>query len=145
VDAQQLEADNLGLRGIMNDRDDKYLMLVNGRVMNDHTHYGAITERDLVLLRDIHHIDIIRGSGSALYGPGAIAMVINIVTDNAETFQGSEVSVRAGAIEEFQATEFRHGQKFKDGDGGLYLYGGIGRYRGADALDAPRSLPSIFP
>ena len=139
------EADNLGLRGILNDRDDKYLLLVNGRVMNDHTHYGAVSERDLVMLRDIHHIDVVRGPGSALYGPGAVAMVINIITDNAETFQGTEVSTRAGAIEEFQTVEFRHGQKFKDGDGGIYLYAGSGNYTGANGVHAPQITAIDFP
>jgi hypothetical protein len=68
------EADNLGLRGIINDRDDKYLLLVNGRVMNERTHYGVVSERDLVMLRDIHHIDVVRGPGSALYGPIVVGM-----------------------------------------------------------------------
>jgi outer membrane cobalamin receptor len=95
------EADNMGLRGIMTDRDDKYLLLVNGRVMNERTHYGVVSERDLVLLKDIHHIDIVRGPGSALYGPGAVSMVINIVTHNAATFEGTEVTSRLGAVEEF--------------------------------------------
>jgi hypothetical protein len=34
--------------------------------MNERTHAGAPVERDIVLLRDIHHIDIVRGPGSAL-------------------------------------------------------------------------------
>ncbi len=131
------EADNMGLRGIMTDRDDKYLLLVNGRVMNERTHYGVISERDLVLLKDIHHIDVVRGPGSALYGPGAVSMVINIVTHNSETFQGTEVTNRIGSVEEFYSTEIRHGWKFKDGDGGFFGYAGIGEYRGADKYDAP--------
>lgn len=139
------EADHLGLRGIMNDRDDKYLILVNGRIMNERTHYGAISERDLVMLTDIHHIDIVRGPGSALYGPGAISMVINIITDNAETFEGTEFTTRLGAIEEFYSGEFKHGQKFDNGDGGLFLYGGIGHYVGADQHDAPQIFPWDFP
>jgi iron complex outermembrane receptor protein len=93
------ESDHLGLRGIKNEN--KYLLLVNGRVINERTHIGAITERDLVLLRDIHHIDVVRGPGSALYGPGAVSMVINIITYTANTFQGTEVTGRLGAIEEF--------------------------------------------
>lgn len=140
------EVDNLGLRGIMSDKEDKYLLLVNGRVMNERVHIGAITERDLTNLRDIHHIDIIRGPGSAMYGPGAVAMVINIITHNAETFQGTEITTRAGAVEEFYSTEIRHGRKFEDGDGGLFLYGGITKYLGADQYDAPyvigKDLPS---
>ncbi len=131
------EADNMGLRGIMTDRDDKYLLLVNGRVMNERTHYGVISERDLPLLQDIHHIDVVRGPGSALYGPGAVSMVINIVTHNAETFQGTDVTTRAGTGEEFYTTEIRHGHKFPDGEGGVFVYAGIGKYRGADNDAAP--------
>lgn len=88
------EYNHAGLRDIIFDRDLKYLLLVNGRVMNEHTHYGALSERDLPTMRDIHHIDVIRGPGSSLYGPGAISMVINIVTENAMSFQGSEVTGR---------------------------------------------------
>ncbi|MBN2019466.1 MAG: TonB-dependent receptor [Sedimentisphaerales bacterium] len=138
------EADHLGLRGIINDRDDKYLLLVNGRVMNDRTHYGALSERDLVLLKDIHHIDIVRGPGSSLYGPGAVSMVINIITHNAQTFEGTDVTTRLGAVEEFYSAEIRHGQKFDD-DGGLFIYTGIGNYRGADKHDAPQVYAVDFP
>lgn len=139
------EADNMGLRGILTDKDDKYLLLVNGRVMNERTHYGVISERDLVLLKDIHHIDIIRGSGSALYGPGAVSMVINIVTHTAQTFEGTDVTFRSGAVEEFYSTEIRHGRRFADGDGGLFTYVGIGKYNGADKYDAPQIFGFDFP
>ncbi|MBN2209845.1 MAG: TonB-dependent receptor plug domain-containing protein [Sedimentisphaerales bacterium] len=127
---------NMGLRGLLSDRDDKYLLLVNGRVMNERTHFGVLMERDLPMLNDIHHIDVVRGPGSAMYGPGALAMVINIITDTAETFQGNQVDLRLGAIDEFYAWEFKHGKKFDDG-GGLFLYGGLTKPVGADSDDAP--------
>ena len=139
------EPDNMGLRGIMSDRDDKYLLLVNGRVMNERTHYGVVSEKDLSMMRDIHHIDVIRGPGSALYGPGAVSMVINIVTHNSETFEGTEVTSRAGAVEEFYSTEIKHGRRFYDDDGGLFFYAGIGRYHGASENDAPVILGGDFP
>ncbi len=139
------EADHLGLRGIINDRDDKYLLLVNGRVMNERTHYGVISERDLVMLQDIHHIDVIRGPGSALYGPGAVSMVISITTYNADTFQGTEITGRAGAIEEFYSGEYKHGSRFKDDDGGVFYYFGVGKYPGADQDDAPQVFGFDFP
>ena len=60
------EPQHLGLRGSISDRDDKYLLLVNGRVMNERLHYGAIAERDLPLLQDIQRIEVIRGPGSVL-------------------------------------------------------------------------------
>jgi iron complex outermembrane receptor protein len=132
------ESDHMGLRGIINDRDDKYLLLVNGTVMNDTTHYGALSERDLPLLGDIHHIDVVRGPGSALYGPGAVSMVINIITYNIGTFQGTEFTSRLGAVDEFYTGEFKHGQKFDDNDGGLFIYAGIGDSRGANKQNSPQ-------
>jgi len=139
------EADVMGVRGIINDRDDKYLLLVNGRNMNQRTHFGALSEQDLVLLNDIHHIDIVRGPGSALYGPGAVSMVINIVTYNANTFKGTETTGRVGAIEEFYSGEVKHGQAFDDNDGGLFAYAGVANYNGASKYDAPQIYPYSFP
>lgn len=139
------EADVMGLRGIISDRNDKYLLLVNGRVMNERTHFGAVTEQDLVMLSDVHHIDVIRGPGSALYGPGAVSMVINIVTHSSDTFQGTEVLGRMGVVEEFYSAEVKHGRKFKDDDGGLFVYTGIGNYVGASKYDAPQIFPFTFP
>lgn len=142
---QHWEADVMGMRGIISDRDDKYLLLVNGRNMNQRTHFGALSEQDLVLLSDIHHIDIVRGPGSAMYGPGAVSMVINIVTYNADTFQGTETSARLGAIEEFYSGEVKHGQKFDDNDGGVFVYAGAAQYNGASMFDAPQFYPYSFP
>ncbi len=130
------DARHLGLRGIISNVDDKYLLLVNGRVMNEHTSFGVMSERDLPMLRDIHQIDVVRGPGSALYGPGALSMVINITTDNANTFKGFEVSQRVGAIEEFYTTEFKYGKQLESG-AGLFLYGGISEYPGASLGNAP--------
>ncbi|MBN1766670.1 MAG: TonB-dependent receptor plug domain-containing protein [Sedimentisphaerales bacterium] len=124
----------LGIRGISTGVN--YLLLVNGRIMNARTQGGAISERDFPMLNDIHHIDIIRGPGSAIYGPGAMSMVINIITENANTFTGTEVLTRVGAIEEFYSFEVKHGTKFDD-DKGLYMYFGIDKYLGSDDEDSP--------
>src|SRR4030042_2773884 len=115
------ENDQLGLRGIISDRNDKFLLLVNGRSMRDNTHAGIVTELDQMLLGDIHHIDVVRGPGSALYGPGAVSMVINIITYNSDTFQGTQVTSRLGAIEEFYSGELKHGPKFDPNDGGIFV------------------------
>lgn len=69
---------HVGVRGIIRDRDEKYLLLVYGRIRNEKNHYGAFTERDLVTLGNIDYIDVIRGPGSAIYGPGEIAAVVNV-------------------------------------------------------------------
>jgi len=137
------EFQHAGLRGIIADRDPKYLLLVNGRMMNEIAHQGALSERDLPMLTDIHHVEVIRGPGSAMYGPGAISMVINIITESAKTFEGTEVTGRLGGIEEFYSGEFKYGKKFKD-DSGIFLYGGTNEYLGADAEDAPYVSGRLF-
>lgn len=131
------EFEHIGLRGIIGDVDDKYLLLVNGKLMNERYYYGAMAERDLPMLSDIHHIDVVRGPGSALYGPGAMGMVINIVTESALTFEGLETTNRMGMIEEFYSSELKYGHRFSD-DHGVYLYGGVSKYPGADGHDASR-------
>ncbi|MBN1844978.1 MAG: TonB-dependent receptor plug domain-containing protein [Sedimentisphaerales bacterium] len=131
------EYEHMGVRGIMSDRDDKYLLLVNGRLMNDRFFYGAMAERDLPMLGDIHHVDIIRGPGSALYGPGAIGMVINIITESGQTFQGVEATARLGSLEEFYSGEIKIGHRFTD-DRDVFLYAGMSEYPGADGDLASR-------
>jgi hypothetical protein len=131
------ELGHMGLRGIISDREDKYLLLVNGRVMNDKTHFGAAAERDIVLLDDIHHIDVIRGPGSSVVGPGAVSMVISIYTDTALTFQGSKVQARGGVIDQFSSLEFKHGRQWENAEGGVFVYGGLGTRQGANQFDAP--------
>ena len=126
---------HLGARGIMSDRDDKYLLLVNGRTLNERTVVGAISERDLTTLGDIKKIDIIRGAGSATYGVGAVAMVISIETFSGKDFQGSETITKLGIEEDFLSQEVRYGQS--NNNSSLFLYAGITEYRSADAEDAP--------
>ena len=53
-------------------------------------------------------------------------MVINIVTYTAGTFQGTEVTAQMGAVYEFYSAEVKHGQKFEDDDGGIFVYTGVG-------------------
>ena len=140
------EPSHMGLRGIIGDREDKYLLLVNGHDMNEHTHFGALSEKDLVMLDDIHRIEVVRGPGSAILGPGAVSMVINIITLNAQTFQGTEATVKGGAIENFTSLEMKHTEKLTDSLG-LFLYGGISDYDGANQQFSPevqgRTTPTI--
>jgi outer membrane receptor for ferrienterochelin and colicin len=139
------EQRHLGMRGIISDREDKYLLLVNDRIMNDKTHYGAASERELPELDDIDHIDVVRGPGSNIYGPGAVSMVIAIYTDTSETFTGTKAEARGGAVESFTSLELKHGMKWKDHEGGIFLYGGVGSVDGADGFDGPLVLGTSDP
>jgi outer membrane receptor protein involved in Fe transport len=76
-----------GIRGIIADRNLKFLLLVNGRNMNQKGHSGATAELGNWDLSDIAQVEVIRGPGSVTYGPGAILGVINITTKDAQTGQ----------------------------------------------------------
>lgn len=84
----------LGLRGSITNRNYKYLLLINNRLMNNKGHYGAKSELEHWALDDIQKIEIIRGPGSVTYGPGAVAGVISITTHHANTAEGEAVSAR---------------------------------------------------
>ncbi len=111
--------------------------------MNEHTSLGVISERYLSMLTDIKTIDVIRGPGSSTYGPGAIAGVINITTFNGTDFDGQQAYVRAGAIEEFYAAEYKLGTQFDSG-GAFFLYYGVDKYRGASGDDAEMQFSLDF-
>ena len=125
-------ATHLGIRGIISDREDKYLYQVNGRTMNNRMLTGADNERSIPLLGDIHKINVVRGSASATHGAGAIAGLINVEAYTGLTFQGADVKVRQGVVDEFTAVEARLGHKLSD-DSGLFLYYGIADQPGADS------------
>lgn len=106
------------------------LVLINGRPFRDSA-YGGLNE---TMFRDfpIHHIEqieVVRGSGSVLYGSNAFTGVINIVTkkkqDNALTVRGRYGSYNTGQAE----TEFG----WNNGDAAI---SGAVRYRASDGWTA---------
>jgi len=136
-------SDLLGIRGIINVPEDKYLLLVNGHLMNLRSTEGVVTERDLPMLADVHHVNVVRGPGSVVYGPGAVSGVIDIVTYNGLTFEGTDVRIRQGFVERFSSFEIRHGHRIDDEEG-LFLYYGLDDYTGADQDDAPYIFSKSF-
>jgi len=134
---------SLGVRGVIGDHNDKILLLVNGRVMNHRLRAGAFSERDLPMLGDIDHIEVVRGPGSVIYGPGAVAGVINIITFNGLSFSGVDVTLRQGGVERFSSLEMRYGQSFQNGSGFFINYG-LCDYGGADDDDSPYVLGKTF-
>ncbi len=124
--------DHFGMRGIISDREDKYLLRVNGQVMNQRMYVGADAERYLPLLGDLRKVSVVYGPGSATYGAGALAGVINLETYNGLTFQGADAQFRQGFLNEMSIGEVRFGHSFSK-DSGLFLYYGVADRRGADS------------
>jgi iron complex outermembrane receptor protein len=56
------------------------LVMINGRPVFNYSHGGTLWETLPVSFEDIDRIEVVRGPSSALYGPNALAGVINIIT-----------------------------------------------------------------
>lgn len=75
---------------------------------------------------DIDYIEVVRGPGSALYGPNAANGVVNMITKSPFSSQGTSLSLAFGERSVFQ-TSVRHAQKLSSSVGvkisGLYFRG----------------------
>ena len=135
----------LGNRSIMGDKDLKYVLTVNNRVMNHRTQAGVVSERNMMLLNDVQSIEVVRGPGSAIHGLGAISMVINITTKKGSSILGAHTRVQAHAGQERYSVEFERGSQFgTNQQGSVYLYGGISDVPGASNDNAPFIFPRTF-
>ncbi len=81
-----------GFRGLAPDNNSKVLLLINGQNMNTEFFFGP---PDAILnspdMEYIERIEVIRGPGSVTLGQGALLGVINIITKDAGSVDGSSV------------------------------------------------------
>ena len=83
----------LGVRGNITSRNHRFLLLVDGRAMNNKSFAGASPEMEMWDLGDIERIEVVSGPGSVTYGPGAVAGVISITTRRPDSTDGTTASV----------------------------------------------------
>lgn len=107
----------LGVRGFRRpgDYDTRILLLVDGHRTNENVGDSPLFGTQFLLDVDlIDRIEIIRGPGSSLYGSNALLAVINVVTKDAGTLNGLEVS---GAVGSFDTEKGRvsYGTRFDNG------------------------------
>ncbi len=141
----KLDGNQIGIGGIISDRNNKILLTLNGKVINiKGRDGGAVAERWFSMLGDIAEIEVISGAGSVIYGPGAIAGVINIRTLNADSFQGFSSSLSLGYGEKFGSIALKYGTKFAN-EMGLFLYAGIDRYSGVAKTDMVNKFAFDYP
>ncbi len=74
------EGPHVGFRGLITPQNYNFLLLVNGRNLNNKAYLGAKSELEMWNLQDLERIEVIQGPGSVTYGPGAISAVINLIT-----------------------------------------------------------------
>jgi len=83
----------IGMRGVMSDQNNSFLLIVNGENMNLKYENGPFFEIQNRDLSDIEKIEIISGPGSVTYGPGAIGGVISITTIDAQNAEKASIGI----------------------------------------------------
>ena len=102
-------------RGFNAQFSNKLLVLVDGRAVYIPLFAGTFWDMQDYVLGDIEKIEVIRGSGGAVWGANAVNGVINIVTKNAVDTQGAYFAGIVGNQDRAIA-EVRYGDKTKAGD-----------------------------
>ena len=89
---------------------------------------------------DMRTIEVVRGPGSALYGPGVTSGVVHFLTKNPITYPGTAIEVAAGELSTFNIAA-RHATKVSDKFGfkvnAMYQSGTDFNYDPRDTDDAP--------
>lgn len=81
------------------------LLMLNGHRLNEEIHGGAMSVNLALPIEAIKRLEVLRGPGTALYGPGAMAATINIVTwEPDEVPAGFRILGGAGSFGTYDAT-----------------------------------------
>ncbi len=78
---------NIRIRGI-GQRNYNTLLLINGRPVNQKADQGSVAELNNWDITDYERIEVVKGPGSVIHGPGAISGIINLVTKKAGSSEG---------------------------------------------------------
>jgi outer membrane receptor protein involved in Fe transport len=109
------------------------LVTLNGMRLNDSIFGGATAVNLDLPVDNIKRIEIVRGAGSVLDGPGAVLGVINIVTEGTDTFRRDELTLGGGSFKSF-LYNYRYGTTFHEVSvAGFLQY----LYTGGPELDVP--------
>jgi len=119
---------DIQFRGILQAHyNNKSSLLLNGQPLYDEIISSYYLEQ--IPISSIEQIEIIRGPGSVLYGTNAYAGVINIITKDGQSMNGSYVSLKSGSFNT-KWTGFAFGRE-KDG---INLFFG-GEYHESDGYE----------
>jgi outer membrane receptor for ferrienterochelin and colicins len=96
---------HVGVRGFLHNADSssRILLMVDGRRMNDNIFDGGfVGEEFMVDMNLIERIEFMPGSGSSLYGSNALLGVINVITKQGKTINGTKISGEAGSLDTYR-------------------------------------------
>ena len=76
------------------------LVVLNGLKLNENVTGGAAAVNLDIPVDNVKKIEVVRGPGSVLHGPGAFLAVIHIVTESVDTFRRDEITLRGRLLQE---------------------------------------------
>jgi iron complex outermembrane receptor protein len=101
----------ISIRGFNGTFANKLLVMIDGRSVYTPLYGGVFWEVQDTVLEDIERIEVIRGSGSTVWGANAVNGVISIITKNAQDTNGTRLTGLAGNRERGSAS-VRYGSAF---------------------------------
>jgi len=107
----------VGVRGFARpgDYNTRILLLVDGHRLNDNIYDAALVGTEFILDVDlIDRVEVIRGSGSSLYGNNAFFAVVNVITKRGRDLKTLEVSGSAGSFDSYTG-RLSYGNRFQNG------------------------------
>ncbi len=104
--------------GLTGGASEDVLILLNGHRLDDPLFGGGTLLNPSLPMANVKRIEVLRGAGSALFGSGAVAGVVDIVTYDPEDYSGIELSAEAG----FFATQ-RYGLRLGSASGEWRTFG----------------------
>jgi iron complex outermembrane receptor protein len=86
-------------RGIKTSFSEKVLIMLNGHALDHNlTNAGSTSVYDDMPVDNVERVEVVRGTGSALYGANAFLAIINIITRETKAINGAELTVRGGSF-----------------------------------------------
>lgn len=122
--------------GVPGDYNSRILLLIDGHRVNENVYSSMVIDNGLAVNIDIiDRIEVVRGSGSSLYGNNAFFGVINILTKRGRDFSGLEV-IGSVASQSTETATLSYGERFNNGVE-LLLSGSYYQSDGDDSLYYP--------
>jgi outer membrane receptor for ferrienterochelin and colicin len=134
----------IGFRGIYSETNSQVLVLVNGMPLRN-TAIGGKPLAWTMPVKNISHIEVIRGPGSMLYGGDATTGVINVVLKTGKELKGGNVGGFFGSQDTYEGWA-QYGQKTEDDwEYSFSVQGGsTNGSRGRIERDAQSFLDNLF-
>ncbi len=133
----------IGFRGISSESNAQVLTLVNGVPMRDFEFGGKPLDWNFPV-KNISHIEVIRGPGSMMYGGDASSGVINIVTKTGKELKGGQVGSFIGNENTYEGWG-QYGNTSGDYEYAFSAQGGTtSGYKGQVNHDAQSNYDALF-